>query len=54
MVLSKEAESALIGWKPVSGYIIMAHFQSRHTRLTDVQAYAPTEEAEKIEFYNQI
>ena len=54
MVLSKEAASALIQWKPVSNCRIMAHFQSRQVRATVIQAYALTEEAEGAEKMNSI
>jgi len=56
MILNKEAEKALIGWKAINEHIITARFQSRHTKTTIVVIYAPTEEAEEKEkdiFYNQ-
>ncbi len=57
MMLSKEATSALISWKPVNDRIITTRFLSRHTKTTSVQVYAPTEDAEETEkdaFYNQL
>lgn len=57
MMLSKEATSALISWKPVNDRIITTRFLSRHTKTTIVQVYAPTEDAEETEkdaFYNQL
>ena len=57
IVLGREASRALIGWKPVNDRIITARFQSRHTKTTIVQVYAPTEEADdetKDAFYDQL
>ena len=60
MILSKAASQALIGWKPVNERIIMARFQSKHTKTTIVQVYAPTEDADeddkddKDKFYDQL
>ena len=56
IILNKEAEKSLIGWKPVTDRIIKVKFQSRHTKTTVVVIYAPTEEAEEEEkdnFYDQ-
>lgn len=57
MVLSKTAAQALVGWKPISDRIITARFQSRHAKITVIQVYAPTNEAddeEKDAFYDQL
>ena len=57
MILSKAASQALIGWKPVNERIITARFQSKHTKTTIVQVYAPTEDADeddKDKFYDQL
>lgn len=57
LILSENASRALIGWKPVSDRIITARFQSRHTKATVIQVYAPTENAEeavKDDFYDQL
>ena len=56
IILSKVAEKALIGWKPVNNRIITARFQSRHAKTTFVVIDAPIEEAEeeqKDNFYDQ-
>ena len=56
MILNKEAEKVLIGWKPVNDRIFTARFQFRHTKTTVVVIYAPTEETEEKEkgnFYDQ-
>ncbi|XP_017334791.3 craniofacial development protein 2-like [Ictalurus punctatus] len=57
MVLSKTAAQALVGWKPISDRILTARFQSRHAKITVIQVYAPTNEAddeEKDTFYDQL
>uniref|UniRef100_A0A2C9LDP9 Endonuclease/exonuclease/phosphatase domain-containing protein n=1 Tax=Biomphalaria glabrata TaxID=6526 RepID=A0A2C9LDP9_BIOGL len=57
IIMSKIAASALIAWKPVSDRIITARLQTKQIKVTTVQAYAPTEDAEdtiKDHFYNQL
>uniref|UniRef100_W6NF69 Endonuclease exonuclease phosphatase domain containing protein n=1 Tax=Haemonchus contortus TaxID=6289 RepID=W6NF69_HAECO len=57
IVLSKRAAEALVGWRPVSERIITARFVTRHTRITVVQVYAPTEDTSeelKDSFYEQL
>ena len=57
IVLNDQAAKALIAWQPVSERIITARIQSRHTKSTIVQVYAPTEEADhtdKDDFYEQL
>ena len=57
IVLNNQAAQALIGWEPVNERIITARLQSRHTKSTIVQVYAPTEEAEQADkdnFYEQL
>ena len=49
IILKKETEKALIGWKPINDRIFTARFQFRHTTTTVVVIYKPTEEAEKEE-----
>ena len=44
-------------WTPISERVIQARFYSRHTRLTIIHIYAPTEEADeqtKDEFYGKL
>uniref|UniRef100_A0A7I5E8S3 Reverse transcriptase domain-containing protein n=1 Tax=Haemonchus contortus TaxID=6289 RepID=A0A7I5E8S3_HAECO len=53
-VLSGRAAKALEGWNPVSDRIISARFVTRHTRITIIQTYAPTEDSNddtKNDFY---
>ena len=57
LIINREAENALIGWKPVNYRIITARFLSRHVKTTIIQVYAPVEDAEeetKNAFYEQL
>lgn len=57
IVMSARAAEALVGWKPASDRIITARFQTRLSKITVIQAYAPIEdadEAEKDAFYDQL
>ncbi|XGW34020.1 hypothetical protein V3C99_018069 [Haemonchus contortus] len=57
IVLSKRAAEALVGWRPLSERIITARSVTRHTRITVVQVYAPTEDTSeelKDSFYEQL
>ena len=57
LMLDKEAERAMIGWKPINDRIITVRLQSRHAKTTLIQVYAPTEEATeeaKDTFYEQL
>jgi Reverse transcriptase (RNA-dependent DNA polymerase)/Endonuclease/Exonuclease/phosphatase family len=49
--------AAVIGWEPVSDRIITMRMQTRHTKTTIIQVYAPTDMAtdeEKDSFYEQL
>ena len=57
ILMNKNAAKSLIGWNPVNDRIITARFQSKHTKITLIQVYAPTEnsdEEEKDNFYAQL
>ena len=57
LILDREADRAMIGWKPVNDRIITVRFQSRHAKTTLIQVYAPTEDATeeaKDTFYQQL
>ena len=57
LIMSKKAKASLISWAPVSDRIIKARFYSRHAKLTIIQVYAPTNEADeeqKARFYDQL
>ena len=57
LILKKEVRRTLLKWNPVNGRIMSAHFNSRFAKLTIIQVYAPTNDAEdesKEEFYEQL
>ena len=59
MMLTPEAQRALIGWEPVSSRIITAKFttKKKDIKLNVIQCYAPTndsEEEKKDDFYQQL
>ena len=59
LMLSPEAQRALIGWEPVNSRIITAKFttKKKRIRLNIIQCYAPTNDADddkKDEFYQQL
>ena len=57
IILSKEAQRALIGWQPVNHHIIIIRFNNRLAKVTIIQAHAPTEaskDEEKDEFYSKL
>ena len=56
IMMTKKAEQALVEWKPISDRIIYARFFSRYVKLSIIQVYAPTNEANveyKDNFYEQ-
>lgn len=57
IMLSKQAEKALIGWEQINSRIIRAKFRTSNKRinLNVIMCYAPTNDADeekKKEFYN--
>ena len=44
-MLSKKSEKALIEWKPINEIIITARFFSKFIKVSLIQVYAPTNEA---------
>ena len=56
-MMTKKAEQALMEWKPISDRIIYARFFSKYVKLSIIQVYAPTNEAnveDKYNFYEQL
>ena len=54
LIVSKKLKKSLIEWHPVSDRIIVARFNSQHAKVTIVQVYAPTNQADdeiKDQFY---
>lgn len=57
LVIAKEKVSTLMNWEPVSDRMIRARINSKHCKLTIVQCYAPTNEADdemKDEWYEHL
>ena len=56
ILLDKQTSKALLSWEPISDRIITARLATRHTKLTLVQVYAPTNSApeEKDDFYGMV
>ena len=54
IILTKEMAKSVIAWEPASERIIMVRIETRYTKVTLIQVYAPTnaaEDQEKDEFY---
>src|SRR5258706_200987 len=57
LILNPEVSRAVISWEPINDRIITVRLQSRYTKVTVIQVYAPTNAAndqEKDEFYEQM
>ena len=57
LILKREVRRTLLKWNPVNERIISARFNSRFAKLTIIQVYAPTKDAEdesKEEFSEQL
>ena len=57
ILMAKKMSASLMSWNPVSERIIFARFKTRHTKVTWIQAYAPTKDADdeiKDKFYNEL
>ena len=57
LCLSLPVAKSLISWKPVNEHIITARFQTRHAKVTIIQAHAPAMEADdnkKNNFYKSL
>ena len=56
-MMTKKAEQALMEWKPISDRIIYARFFSKYEKLSNIQVYAPPNDAnveDKDNFYEQL
>ncbi|XP_013381618.1 craniofacial development protein 2-like [Lingula anatina] len=46
IILSREKARTLMEWEPISERIVKARFDSKYCKLTIIQCYAPTNDAE--------
>ncbi|CAH8455416.1 unnamed protein product [Heterobilharzia americana] len=56
-MMSSRASKALMQWEPISSRIMTARFNSKGRKVTIIQCYAPTNNAEqekKEDFYRQL
>ena len=54
LIMSSKAAKSLESWEPISDRIIVARFYSKHIKMTVIQVYAPTNDADddtKDDFY---
>ena len=51
LLLKKEVKRALIEWNPISERLISARFNSKFAKLSIINCYAPTDDAEEEEIY---
>ena len=56
LIISKEKFNTLLEWEPLSERLMRARFNSKHCKLTIIQCYTPTNEAEedKGDWYEQL
>ena len=57
LMLNRLSAKALLEWKPVSERIVRARFNSKYSKLTVIQCYSLTNEADevdKLNFYEQL
>ena len=56
-ILRKGMEESLLEWKPISSRLMRARLRGRHTNITLIQCYSPTndrEDTDKDAFYQQL
>ena len=57
LLLNRQTEKALLGWKPFGSRLLKARFHSKYTKLSVLVCYAPTEDANaevRDAFYDQL
>ena len=57
IIIAQEKAKTLLEWEPISARLVRARFNSKHCKLTILQCYAPTNDAEdeiKDEWYEQL
>lgn len=57
IIISREKAKTLLEWEPISARLIKVRFNSKHCKLTILQCYAPTNEAddeEKDSWYEEL
>ena len=46
LIIAKKSVNTLLEWEPINDRILRARFDSKHCKLTIIQCYAPTNEAD--------
>ncbi|XP_068738570.1 craniofacial development protein 2-like [Montipora capricornis] len=57
LIIAKKSVNTLLEWEPINDRILRARFDSKHCKLTIIQCYAPTNEADdamKDDWYDHL